>query len=178
LGGTVGGTLAWLAPRGRTHRRVAVAFLPQRAHLAHESTVEDALRMLAPDATAAAMHEAIARVGLADRLGERGLLTLVGTLSVGQRQRLAIARALLVDAPLVVLDEPDANLDREGRARIDAIVRELAVDRFVAVVAHGDLARPAGAVAVALGSPASKGDRGAQASPTNGRDVGDGVTGA
>jgi ABC-type multidrug transport system fused ATPase/permease subunit len=144
------GGLAWEAESRRRERRIPVAFLPQRAHLAHESTVRDALAMLAPAATDGEMFSALERVGLADRLRVRGLDTLVGTLSVGQRQRLAIARVVLVDASLVVLDEPDANLDREGRARIDALVREITRDRFVAIVAHGDIARPEGAEVVSL----------------------------
>lgn len=155
LRGAARGTLAWEGSRGPSARRAPVAFLPQRAHLAHESTVADALRMLAPSASEAEMNAAIGRVGLAERLRAGGLETLVGTLSVGQRQRLAIARALLVDAPLVVLDEPDANLDREGRTRVDALVQELARERFVALVAHGDLARPAGAAVVTLGRGAA-----------------------
>jgi ABC-type transport system involved in cytochrome bd biosynthesis fused ATPase/permease subunit len=176
-----GGRLVWEGERASSSSppsssaRVPVAFLPQRAHLAQESTVADALRMLAPDATEVQMRSALARAGLAHRLRERGLETLVGTLSVGQRQRLAIARALLVEAPIVVLDEPDANLDREGRARIDAIVGELARDRFVALVAHGDLARPPGAAVITLGRAQSEE---APAAPSGSPPKDEGVSGA
>jgi len=177
-----GGRLVWEGERASSSSlapsssaRVPVAFLPQRAHLAQESTVADALRMLAPDATEVQMRSALARAGLAHRVRERGLETLVGTLSVGQRQRLAIARALLVEAPIVVLDEPDANLDREGRARIDAIVGELARDRFVALVAHGDLARPSGAAVITLGRAQSEE---APAAPSGSPPKDEGVSGA
>jgi ABC-type transport system involved in cytochrome bd biosynthesis fused ATPase/permease subunit len=146
------GSLRWRGSSGGLAARLPVAFLPQRAHLAAESSVRDALRMLAPHATDDAMHAVLTRVGLADRLASDGLSTLVGTLSTGQRQRLAIARVLLVDAEIVVLDEPDANLDLQGRALVDAVVGELARGRFVALVAHGDLKRPAGAAVVKLGS--------------------------
>lgn len=147
------GTLQWKDGVGvdaHVGAHVPVAFLPQRAHLAHESTVRDALQMLAPGALNAEMASVLLRVGLADRLQKDGLDTLVGTLSVGQRQRLALARILLVNAPIVVLDEPDANLDREGRMMIDAMIEDLSRERFLAVVAHGDLQRSTGAEVVNL----------------------------
>lgn len=150
------GSLRWRSSSGGLAARLPVAFLPQRAHLAQESTVRDALRMLAPDAGDDAMLEATARVGLRERLASQGLDTLVGTLSVGQRQRLALARILLVNAEMVVLDEPDANLDKQGRALIDELVRELARDRYVAIVAHGDLSRPAPAEVVPLEARATE----------------------
>lgn len=148
------GSLGWGGSRGPRASRLPVAFLPQRAHLASEGTVRDAVRMLAPHATDGEIHRALARVELSERLGTDGLDALVGTLSVGQRQRLALARVLLVDAELVVLDEPDANLDRQGRALIDSLVQGLARDRFVALVAHGDLRRPEGADVIAVGGEA------------------------
>jgi ABC-type bacteriocin/lantibiotic exporter with double-glycine peptidase domain len=64
------------------------------------------------------------------------LAVRVDTLSAGQRQRLALARVLCQNARIVVLDEPDANLDRAGIALVARLVRELASDRMVAFAAH------------------------------------------
>ena len=58
-------------------------------------------------------------------------------LSLGQRQRLALTRVLLTDAPLVLLDEPTAHLDPESEDRVLAAVRSLATSgRAVLVVGH------------------------------------------
>jgi heme ABC exporter ATP-binding subunit CcmA len=63
----------------------------------------------------------LARVGLADLAARR-----VGTLSRGQQQRLALARALLHRPALLLLDEPDTGLDEPGQALLAAVVREAA----------------------------------------------------
>jgi ATP-binding cassette subfamily B protein len=73
-------------------------------------------------------------------------------LSGGERQRLTIARALLRDASLVVLDEPSAHIDDEGEAALDAVLADLAGSRTVVVVSHRPrLARSADLVAVVDG---------------------------
>jgi ATP-binding cassette subfamily B protein len=64
-------------------------------------------------------------------LGERG-----GTLSGGQRQAIAIARALLKDAPIVLLDEPATGLDSESSALVLAALDRLMEGRTVMVVSH------------------------------------------
>ena len=64
-------------------------------------------------------------------LGERGL-----GLSAGQRQRIALARAFLRDAPLLLLDEPTSNLDAESEAAVVDAVSRLAATRTVLLVAH------------------------------------------
>ena len=64
-------------------------------------------------------------------IGERGL-----RLSGGQAQRLALARAYLKDAPLLILDEATANLDPETEQQIQAAVEQLLPGRTTLVIAH------------------------------------------
>ncbi|MDD7983277.1 ATP-binding cassette domain-containing protein, partial [Achromobacter ruhlandii] len=65
------------------------------------------------------------------RLGEAG-----GKLSGGERQRLSIARAILKDAPIVILDEPTAALDTESELAVQAAIDTLVAERSVIVIAH------------------------------------------
>lgn len=69
--------------------------------------------------------------GFATRVGEGG-----AHLSGGQRQRISIARALIKDAPIVILDEATAALDPENEAAIQVAVDRLVKDRTVIVIAH------------------------------------------
>ena len=69
--------------------------------------------------------------GLDHRVTERG-----ANLSAGQRQLLSIARAIVRDAPFVVLDEATANVDSETEKAIDAAVSELFAHKTVVVIAH------------------------------------------
>lgn len=119
--------------------RARIAFLPQRPYLPPRTDVRRAVRWLAPDAPDARITQALDRVGILGALGRGGqdpLAAAVDSLSVGQRQRVALARMLCRDAALYVLDEPDANLDREGIALVAGLLRELAQDRMVAFAAH------------------------------------------
>ncbi len=69
--------------------------------------------------------------GVETRLGERG-----AGLSAGERRRLALARAFVRDAPLLLLDEPTAGLDGATEADIVRTIRRLAQGRTVILVAH------------------------------------------
>ena len=106
--------------------RTQVAWVPQRPHLFARSIVDN-VRLGRPDATDREVASAISDAGLDQVVAAlpEGLATMLGTdgagLSAGERQRVALARAFLRDAPLLLLDEPTANLD--GRDRGGRVVR-------------------------------------------------------
>ncbi len=83
-------------------------------------------------------HDARQRtVGLLETTGVGHRATHLPTqLSTGEQQRVAVARALYADPPLVVADEPTANLDRNNADSIIALFKGLAVDRAVLVASH------------------------------------------
>ncbi len=119
--------------------RERVAFLPQRAHVPPLSDVGAAIRFVAPDASVQAILDALDRVGVLASLSARGadpLAISMDTLSSGERQRVVIARLLCRHASLYVLDEPDANLDRDGVTMCAALIRELARTSMVALAVH------------------------------------------
>jgi ATP-binding cassette subfamily C protein CydD len=137
---TVGPTdLAHLDPAAW---RAQVGWVPQRPHLFAGDGVEN-IRLGMPHAdfdaviaAAKAAHadEFLARLpqGYATPLGEGA-----SRLSGGQRQRVAIARAFLKNAPILILDEPGANLDAESEALIRDALQRLMRGRTVLLIAHG-----------------------------------------
>jgi ATP-binding cassette, subfamily B, bacterial IrtB/YbtQ len=107
-----------------------------------DGTIEENVRLGRPEADgealqaaarAARLDEVVARLpdGWRTRVGEGGV-----ALSGGERQRVSIARALLKDAPIVLLDEATAALDPENEAAVAAALAALAKDRTVLVIAH------------------------------------------
>jgi ATP-binding cassette subfamily C protein CydD len=121
--------------------RRASAYLPQRPFLGEaHGTVRAAMQLAVPGASDEAMQAALERTGVFAMLREHGsdeLATPVGELSAGQRQRVALARILLQNARMVLLDEPDANLDTNGIRWIADLVSELrSRGVMVAIAAH------------------------------------------
>jgi thiol reductant ABC exporter CydC subunit len=125
---------------GDDYRRV-VGMVSQDAHI-FDSTLEENLRLARRDATPAEMDAALreARLwewtqglpdGLATRVGAQGAL-----ISGGQRQRLALARALLADFPVLVVDEPGEHLDVRTADALMADLLDTTADRAVLVITH------------------------------------------
>ena len=121
--------------------RRRLAFVPQTPTL-FRGTVADNIRLGDPAASDERVHTAAALAGADDFVAALplGYETVVGDggrgLSTGQRRRLALARAFLRDAPLVVLDEPTADLDPTSAALVGEAIERLRVGRTVLLVAH------------------------------------------
>jgi ABC-type multidrug transport system fused ATPase/permease subunit len=120
--------------------RSQIGYLPQRPFLPDRATVRAAMQLVAPTACDRVLSRALQDVRLWPILcshSPRGPLeTKVGTLSAGERQRLALARVLARETPLLLLDEPDANLDVEGIELLTDLLRELAARCTVVMAVH------------------------------------------
>ena len=133
-----GAALTSLSPEAYM-QRVSMVF--QDVYL-FQDTVANNIRLGKPDATDAEVEAAARRAACHDFIRKlpRGYDTLVGeggcTLSGGERQRISIARALLRDAPVVLLDEATASLDAENEAAVQRAVSALAEGHTLIVVAH------------------------------------------
>jgi ATP-binding cassette subfamily C protein CydCD len=121
--------------------RGLVAWVPQDPYLFHD-TISANLRLAQPDASDEQLMTASRAAHLDDFIHSlpQGLGTIVGEggarLSSGQAQRLALARAFLKNAPILVLDEPTSSLDPGQEMLVDAAVHDLMLERTVITIAH------------------------------------------
>jgi ATP-binding cassette subfamily B protein len=121
--------------------RSRIALVPQDS-IVFATSVRENIQFGRPEATAAEIEKAaeaahaaefIRRLpfGFETPLGERGI-----TLSTGQRQRIAIARAILRKAPLLLLDEATSSLDAESETLVQQALKRLMLNRTSIVIAH------------------------------------------
>jgi thiol reductant ABC exporter CydD subunit len=121
--------------------RSLLSFVPQSPTL-FRGTIADNVRLGDACADDVRVHAAVELAGAHDFVAAlpQRYETIVGdggrAVSAGQRRRLALARAFLRDAPLVLLDEPTADLDPESAAVVGDAIERLRVGRTVLVVAH------------------------------------------
>jgi ATP-binding cassette subfamily C protein CydCD len=125
----------------RAEGRPLVAWVSQKPYLFH-GTLASNIALGKPGATPKELHWAAEAANLAPFIESlpRGYETRVGEagarLSGGEAQRLALARAFLLDAPCIALDEPTASLDPENEALLQESLRHLTRGRTVITIAH------------------------------------------
>ncbi len=118
-----------------------VAFVSQDNYL-FDDTVRENIRMGRQNATDAEVEAAAEAAGCANFIRdlEKGYDTMVGGggahLSGGERQRISIARAMLKNAPIVILDEATANVDPENEERLQKAIEALTHEKTVLMIAH------------------------------------------
>lgn len=105
-------------------------------------TIENNIKFGSPQATHAEVVEAARKACCADFIEALpdGYDTVIGeggaSLSGGEKQRISIARAMLKDAPIVILDEATANVDPENEDRLQKAIEELTRDKTIIMIAH------------------------------------------
>ncbi len=128
-----------LSDLSETTLRQAMSVVPQRVHL-FSATLRDNLLLAAPQASDGELSDTLKRVGLDKLLEDGGLNSWFGEggrqLSGGELRRLAIARALLHNAPLMLLDEPTEGLDATTESQILDLLSEVMRDKTVLMVTH------------------------------------------
>ena len=118
-----------------------ISMVFQDVYLFHD-TIENNIKMGKETATREEVIDAAKKASCHDFIMAlpEGYDTMVGeggsTLSGGEKQRISIARALLKDAPIVLLDEATASLDPENEVLIQAAISELVNEKTVIIVAH------------------------------------------
>lgn len=119
--------------------RATMSVVPQRVHL-FSATLRDNLLLASPTATDETLAAVLTQVGLEKLLEESGLNSWLGEggrqLSGGELRRLAVARALLHDAPMLLLDEPTEGLDATTESQILDLLERVTQGKTVLMVTH------------------------------------------
>jgi ATP-binding cassette, subfamily C, bacterial CydCD len=142
-----------LAELDRDAWHARVAWVPQQPRLVG-GTVADNIRLGRPEATAAQVESAAAAAGL-DIAMDTAVGELGAGLSTGQQRRVALARALLLDRPLLLLDEPTEGVDTDTEAAIVAALPGVLFGRTAVIVSHRRAVLDVCDRVVSLGAPSA-----------------------
>ncbi|UUM31603.1 heme ABC transporter ATP-binding protein/permease CydC [Vibrio japonicus] len=119
--------------------RQAISVVSQRVDILNGS-LRDNLLMARPDAEDCVLNDTLEKVGLAKLLEDQGLNTWLGDggrqLSGGEKRRIGIARAMLHNAPVLLLDEPTEGLDKQTEQQIMKLFETHFVDKTVVFITH------------------------------------------
>ncbi len=104
----------------RESLRDNLTYIDQHPTFWSQKTIKENLLMFNPKATEAELYQALQLANLLDEImkKEKGIDSKVTALSAGQKQRLSLARALLRHTPLIIMDEPTANLDTHAQTKV------------------------------------------------------------
>jgi len=125
--------------------RREIAYLPQRPYVPEKATVMEAMRLTVPELTEEEARTGLEEMGVWERLvADRkdqplemlALQTMVRTLSVGTQQRLMLARVFRARSRLIVMDEPDENLDTQARSPLMRRAEQRDAGRGLVVATH------------------------------------------
>lgn len=118
-----------------------IAFIQQQPYI-FNMTFRENLLLIKPDATEKELIDVCKRSEIYDFISSQkdGFDTIIGengiTISGGQKQRFAIARALLNNADIIMFDESTSSLDNESQNKIQKVIEKLSVDHTIITVAH------------------------------------------
>ncbi len=141
----IGGTDIQSIPKNELMDNIAIVF--QNSRLL-KASILDNVRLARPNAGREAVIKALEAAQCSDIIEKlpEGIDTVIGSrgifLSGGEQQRIAIAQAILKDAPIIILDEATAFADPDNESRVQAALSSLAKGRTVIIIAHRLTTRP------------------------------------
>ena len=113
--------------------RKALTFIDQHPTFWNQKNIKENLLMFNPKATDVELMQVLKRANLLDEITKKakGIEAKVTSLSAGQKQRLALARALLRKTPIIIMDEPTANLDTTAQKKVLDGIKNISLQKGI-----------------------------------------------
>ena len=108
-----------------------ITYINQHPIFWRQKSIKENLLMFNPKASDAELYQALRSANLLDEINqkEKGIDSKVTALSAGQKQRLSLARAFLRQAPIIIMDEPTANLDTQAQTKVLEGIKNLSISK-------------------------------------------------